>query len=248
MKLSTFCFEPEDGWSVDGLPDLDSPNTLALVFGPSDLADLSEALNQLTTTYPQSAIVGCSTAGEIFDTAVSDGTLSVAVAKFEDTALATAYAEISSPDDSFTAGQSIAESLDGPLLRAVLVLSDGLNVNGSELVRGLNDKLPDSVVITGGLAGDGDRFKHTWVLKDSKPQSGVITAVGFYGEKIRVGHGSRGGWDIFGPERCVTRSDGNVLYELDGQPALELYKQYLGERAAELPAHGVVVSAGAADR
>ncbi len=118
----------------------------------------------------------------------------------------------------------------------MLVLSDGHYVNGSRLVSGLNAVLPDSVVVTGGLAGDGDRFERTWVLKDGRPHSGLVSAVGFYGEHVKIRHGSKGGWDIFGIERRVTRSEGHVLYELDGRPALQLYKEYLGERAAGLPA------------
>jgi hypothetical protein len=109
-------------------------------------------------------------------------------------------------------------------------------VNGSQLVRGLNDALPAGVVVTGGLAADGDRFTRTWVLHEGAPASGVVSAVGFYGEHVRFGHGCRGGWDIFGPERTVTRSRDNVLFELDGKPALDLYKSYLGDRAAGLPA------------
>jgi hypothetical protein len=113
-------------------------------------------------------------------------------------------------------------------------------VNGSELVRGLNSKVSPSVVVTGGLAGDGDRFRRTWVLEDRRPQTGFVTAVGFYGDRIQIGHGSKGGWDRFGPERCVTRSKGNILFELDGRPALHLYKEYLGDRAAGLPATGLL--------
>ena len=125
-------------------------------------------------------------------------------------------------------------------MRAVLIFSDGLHVNGSELVRGLNAVLPPSVVVTGGLAGDGDRFSRTWVLKEGVPATGCVTAVGLYGDAVRVGHGSKGGWDCFGPERRVTRSKENVLYELDGKPALALYKDYLGERASGLPATGLL--------
>jgi hypothetical protein len=55
-----------------------------------------------------------------------------------------------------------------------------------------------------------------------------------------VGYGSLGGWDSFGPDRVVTRAEGNVLYELDGQPALDLYKRYLGEFADGLPASGLL--------
>jgi len=120
------------------------------------------------------------------------------------------------------------------------VLSDGLQVNGSELVRGMNSILPASVTVTGGLAGDGDRFKRTWVIADRRLTPGFVAAVGLYGDAVRVGHGSKGGWDAFGVERRVTRSRGNVLFELDGRPALQLYKEYLGERASGLPAAGLL--------
>jgi len=98
---------------------------------------------------------------------------------------------------------------------------------------------PESVVVTGGLAGDGDRFQRTWVIKDGEPQSGFVTAVGLYGEAVKIGHGSKGGWDVFGPERLVTRSEGNIVYELDGKSALQLYKEYLGDRASGLPSAGL---------
>jgi hypothetical protein len=120
------------------------------------------------------------------------------------------------------------------------VLSDGLNVNGSDLVRGLTQHLPDNVTVTGGLAGDSDRFLETLVFWDNVPDTGAIAALGLYGSRLRVGFGSLGGWDPFGPERLITRSEGNVLYELDGRSALELYKRYLGEHAKGLPATGLL--------
>jgi hypothetical protein len=181
-------------------------------------------------------VVGCSTAGEILGTSLSDGTLVVAVVAFEKTEVASAFAAVNRPDESFGAGARIAQQLNDASLRGVLILSDGLKVNGSELVRGLNSVFNPGVVVTGGLAGDGDRFQLTWVIKDGQPRSGFITAVGFYGDHVRIGHGSKGGWDTFGPERRVTKSHGSVLYELDGKPALQLYKQYLGDLASGLPA------------
>jgi hypothetical protein len=122
----------------------------------------------------------------------------------------------------------------------VFVLSDGLHVNGSELVEGLSEDLPADIKLTGGLAGDGDRFSSTYVVWDGVPQENVVVALGFYGRRLKVGYGSLGGWDSFGPERLITKSKGNVLYELDGQNALDLYKKYLGEHARELPASGLL--------
>jgi hypothetical protein len=236
VHIETLSFEPAKGWSTYPLPLRDSEQTLVVVFGASAFMDTPAPILDLVAAYPNSHFVGCSTSGEIFGDFIQDGTLSVAVAEFEDTHLATANAAVTSPAASFDSGQALARTLLRDDLRAMLVMSDGLGVNGSELVRGINSVLPPSVVVTGGLAGDGDRFQRTWVLSGGRPQQGVVSAVGFYGSSVRVGHGSRGGWDRFGPERIVTRSKGNVLYELDGKPALELYKTYLGDRASGLPA------------
>jgi hypothetical protein len=107
-------------------------------------------------------------------------------------------------------------------------------------VRGITNPLENGVVVTGGLAGDGSRFERTWVIRNGEPESGFVTAVGFYGNRVRVGHGSKGGWDVFGPERVVTKSEGSVLYELDGKPALPLYKHYLGDVAKDLPASALL--------
>lgn len=242
MQLQSFTYTVESGWSVKNFPQLDSPTTLVLIFGSSAYLDNPAPIQQLADAYPQSIFLGCSTSGEIFGTTILDDGISVAIARFEMTQIRVAHAPVTSSALSFYAGQSIANQLQNPDLRGLLVLSDGTstNVNGSNLVRGLNSVLPDSIRVTGGLAGDGDRFERTWVIKDKLPQAGYVAAVGFYGEHIHFGHGSKAGWRIFGPERRITRAKENILYELDGQPALELYKRYLGDRAADLPASALL--------
>jgi len=236
LNLATFSRLPATGWSA--VPDaaLDSEQTLVLAFGPSSLLDAPGPLAQVLETYPRAHVLGCSTSGEIHGAQVHDDSLAIAVLRFAHTRLRVAGVAVSSGTDSARAGEALANSLCADDLRAVLVFSDGLSVNGSALVRGLNAVLPPSVVVSGGLAGDGDRFRRTWVIRDRRIATGCVCAVGLYGDRVRVGHGSKGGWDAFGVERRVTRSAGNVLYELDDQPALSLYKTYLGERAAGLPA------------
>jgi hypothetical protein len=236
MDVRLLAWEPSGGWSAPLPSELDGPSTLVLAFGspPQELA--AARLAELAAALPQALLAGCSTAGEILDRRVAEGSMSVAVARFAHTTLRRAEAAVAAPTDSRRAGRELAGVLVGPGLRGVLVLSDGLGVNGTELLNGVKEVLPAEVVVTGGLAGDGDRFTATWVVAQDGPIAGVVTAIGLYGDRIQVGHGSRGGWDRFGVERRVTRSDGNVLYELDGEPALALYKRYLGERAAGLPA------------
>ena len=244
MNITTFCYAPAQGWSVNTLPALDGERTLVLLFGASSFMDEASPIDQLMQAYPRSHIVGCSTSGEIYGTKLSDGGVVVGVMQFDQSTLMTATAAVEAAEESYAAGETIARQLEQPGLKGVLIFSDGLNVNGSELIRGLNAVLPSSVVITGGLAGDGNRFKRTWVIKDRRPQSGFVCAVGLYGDRLTIGHGSKGGWDIFGPERLVTRAQGNVVYELDGKPALQLYKEYLGDLAAGLPATALLFPLG----
>ena len=240
MELTTLQYRSGQGWNRP-LPDMDGPDTLVLVFGASSFHDDPTAITELQAHFEQATLAGCSTAGEVLGADVGDESLSVAVARFDQTRLKLAVAPVMSTLGSESAGAELGAQLEGDDLRGVLVLSDGLQVNGTDLVRGLTSAVGADVSITGGLAGDGSRFERTWVVTgDRAPASGVIAAIGFYGSKVQIGHGSRGGWDPFGPERVITRAEGNVLFELDGKPALALYKEYLGDRASGLPATGLL--------
>jgi hypothetical protein len=218
------------------LPPLDSPSTLVLVFADRSLEEDPEPLQEVQASFPTAAILGCSTSGQIVGDRLRDGICTVAVMRFDRVHLRKASAAVSAAEESFDAGKTLGETLAADDLRSVFVLSDGLNVNGSELVAGLVATTGPDVVMSGGLAGDGDRFERTWVIDDGARRENRVVAVGLYGEAVRAGAGSGGGWGIFGPDRIVTRSRSNVLYELDGRPALEIYKRYLGELASGLPA------------
>lgn len=231
----TFSYRRTSGWSIPRLPAMDSTQTLVLAFASTEYA-ADGPWRQLKEAFPRAAVMGCSTAGEIHGPELQDDSLVVGVVRFQRTRVRLAGAPVASPADSFQAGETIARQLAAPDLRGIFVLSDGLHVNGSQLVAGLNSVLPASVTITGGLAGDRDRFQRTWVVQSGEVRERHIVAAGFYGDGLRIGHGSRGGWDVFGPERLITRAEGNVLYEVDGKPVLPLYKEYLGELAAGLPA------------
>jgi hypothetical protein len=213
---------------------------LALVFGGPEALKKSSLRETVGAAYPDAYLLGCSTAGDIFGTQVSDDSLVVTAMRFERTRVIGRSTRIDGPEDSQAAGERLAQSLAGEGLVHVFVLSDGLHVNGSKLVEGLARSLPADVTVTGGLSGDGPRFEETLVLGGGKLEPRAIAAVGFYGRDLRVGYASLGGWDPFGPERLITRSEGNVLFELDGRSALDLYKTYLGPHARELPASGLL--------
>jgi hypothetical protein len=213
---------------------------LVLLFGSTDVLSKARWLESLEGAYPKARFLGCSTAGEISGVRVLDDSVVATAIHFEATPFSITQLPVASAQDSLEAGKKLAQSLEQKNLRHVFVLSDGQQVNGSELVNGMVSELPQGVQVTGGLAGDGARFEKTLIIADEKPEEGAIAAIGFYGDRLKVGYGSLGGWDAFGPERLITRSDGNVLFEFDGKPALDLYKHYLGEHASGLPATGLL--------
>jgi hypothetical protein len=202
---------------------------LVLFFGARQALACGSRYREMRGMFPQAHILGCSTGGQILNDDVSDDEIAVAALHFDTTRLRLACEAASAPENSRSCGEAIGRSLAAEDLAGIFVLSDGLNVNGSELVAGLTSAIDARVPVTGGLAGDGATFQETLVGADCEPRKQTVAAVGFYGPAVRIGHGSAGGWDEFGPRRRITRSRGNVLFELDGEPALDLYERYLGE-------------------
>lgn len=241
MQLETFSYTLDTGWSVDYFPALNSSRTLILAFGTPALIHYPQPLQYLAQIYPNSIMAGCSSAGEILGGEIMDNSLVVALIKFEHTNIFSDFAVVSSPDDSYSVGQTFAQKLLAayPDLRAVLVFSDGILVNNTKLVVGLNSILPPTTVVIGGLASDGERLQYTWVIDKGMPKTSGVVVVGLYGANIVINSSLGGGWGIFGPERIATCAVGNTLYELDDEPALPLYRQYLGEYATNLPNTGL---------
>ncbi len=233
MQTAQIRWSGTSGWSQP--PDFSAKADLVLVFADDDYFQSAACYNQLRGMFPIAHIVGCSSSGSVMGVEISDGDVVATVVRLERSSVRLASVEVEPGKGARESGMRLMAELGGADLRHVFVLSDGLQVNGSELAQGLNQA---GIPITGGLAGDGTRFGKTWVMADAPATSGRIAALGIYGA-VTVKSGCFAGWEEFGAERVVTRSVGNVVYEIDGEPALELYKKYLGEQADALPASGL---------
>jgi hypothetical protein len=234
MKTQQLLWERPRGWThFEGEDDIDAQ--LVLFFGSRETLSDPARFGEIRERFPQADLVGCTTAGEIIGEEVLDQSIVLTAIEFAATAIQVVSLTIMEAGSSREGGQKLGAKLPLQDLKTVLVISDGHQVNGSELVEGLTEALGSTVIITGGLAGDGSKFEKTLVGCNDHPEEGRIVAIGLYGNKIEVGHGSVGGWDTFGPRRMITRSEANVLYEVDGKPALQLYKKYLGDKANQLP-------------
>jgi hypothetical protein len=240
MKSLQYKWSQSDGWKPDLPTGEVGQKVVMFVFGARPLLQAGELVGELRDHFKEATILGCSTSGEIFgDTVIDDSVIATAV-EFEHTRLRTASAVIAGAKSSFEVGEELARHLNDPSLRHVFVLSDGLNVNGSDLARGLASGVAEGVSITGGLSGDSTDFAETWVISPDAAGPQRVAALGLYGDDLRVGYASMGGWNPFGPLRTITRAEGNVLYELDRHSALDLYKTYLGDHADQLPASGLL--------
>ncbi|MDR3425140.1 MAG: FIST N-terminal domain-containing protein [Alphaproteobacteria bacterium] len=229
----------QDMGALDVLGQI-QPN-FVLAFGGVKFFEDGQLGKTLRQKFPQATVIGCSSAGEIVDdAAVYDDTLVVTALADLGMQAFLATAPIGTAADSYAAGQNLGKDLTARGVASVFVLAPGLGVNGSDLAGGFASVVDTDVVVTGGLAGDGTRFQKTYTLFNETVSSDTVVAVGFKGEALKVTYGSAGGWEPFGPERKVTRAVSNVLYELDGKSALQLYKEYLGEKAKDLPASGLL--------
>lgn len=258
MKVSQRIWTLAHGWSPASAGPYARPSQLVLVFGAAALLREATLTAAIRKDYPAAHIFGCSTAGEICGTHVSDDSLVVTAVYFNQAQFRSAQASIDAATDSFNAGELLARQLPATVKDAttgapeklvhVMAVTDGLKVNGSEFVAGLMAHLPEGVSVTGGMAGDGVRFSETLVYHGSAAATNCVSALGLYGSRLKVGFGSLGGWDSIGPEMLITRSEGNVLQELDGKPALAVYKEALGGHAKGLPASGLLFPLSVATR
>jgi len=235
MKIVQLRREDKKEWQylTDNIP---LKNPLVLVLGSRFLLEQSDIYDEISALFNSANIVFGSTSGDISINAVTDNTITITAIEFEKSLFEIRTQNVlTSEGDSFKTGKALIEQLPQNGLRHVFVVSDGSHINGSELTKGMNAAVDNTILITGGLCGDAARFEKTISGYNENPKPGEIIAIGFYGETFEASFAIHGGWTPFGPERVVTKSDANVLYELDNKPALDLYKKYLGEKSDELP-------------
>lgn len=208
---------------------------LVLVFAGIDIIENCKYYEQLHEVYPNADIVLISTSGEIHGNEMFENSASATAVYFENTPIRISTKENTSGRDAAEIGKQITQDLLSDDLKHILVFSEGGQMNGDHLISGISENLPKHIAVTGGLAGDSARFAKTQVGLNHSISENMVVAIGLYGDAIEVGYGSNDGWDLFGPLRLVTKSEENVLFDLDDTNALELYKKYLGDRANELP-------------
>lgn len=239
MNVTPLQWNESTGWQppVAAWPE---QARLILYFGDTDvLARPAGPIQDLLAHFPTAIVTGCSTSGEIMAGQITDGTVRALCVDFATTTVRAEAVAVENPAKSMEVGRQLACRLVAEDLKHVLVLSDGLAVDGAALAKGLAAILPSSVQATGGLAGDGVRFGKTLIGLGANFAPKQVVAIGLYGAKLRSSFQLAGGWAAFGPYLEITEATNNRLLRIADEPALDVYRRYLGARAEGLPATGL---------
>jgi hypothetical protein len=211
-------------------------NPLVLVFANRHLLENDKVVADIRKKFPYEHLVFGSTSGEISGCDVNDNSISVTAIEFEKSTFIVKSDNVLKYDKKAkTLGKALYDAMPKANLKHLFVLSEGSFVNGSSLIDGIEEDMKSYVSVTGGMCGDDARFEKTLASYKENPKEGEVVLIGFYGETLEISFASYGGWTPFGPERIITKSKGNLLFEIDNKPALDLYKHYLGDKASELP-------------
>ncbi|WP_047550201.1 FIST signal transduction protein [Psychroserpens sp. Hel_I_66] len=215
---------------------IDLKEPLVLVLGNRYMLEDDTLYDQIRQKFPNGHLVFGSTSGDITADIVDDESITITAIEFEKTSFDIKTSNVLHSDlDSFKTGSDLVSQFSKDNLKLIFVISEGSFINGSQLTKGMNAATSGELLITGGLCGDAARFEKTVASYNENPKAGEIVAIGFYGDTFEASFSIHGGWTPFGPERIVTKSKSNELFELDNQPALDLYKKYLGDKSKELP-------------
>jgi len=240
VKIDSLIWSVKNGWKINRDEIVNkSDATIIFIFGTAKAMQENLFFQDVRERYPNALLVGGSSAGTIYGDEILDDEVTFSALYFEKSSVKLAIEHILDIEDSFNIGKNLVSKLVSEDLKHIVVLTDSINLNGSVLVDGLNSVSNCKVPISGGMLGEENQsFFNAYVLADAPAVNSIAIAIGFYGN-IDTFYGSDSGWDDFGTERVITKSTGNIVYEIDGEPALDLYKKYLGDLAKELPASGL---------
>ena len=204
---------------------------LVFVFGDIDTVEKYNHYKLLQTFYPKAQIIITSTAGNILDTSIDTYSAVATAICFNKAYVKACSLQIGSNSTKDKIQHSI-NSLQNDDLKHLFLFGPGIQ-NEANFLDTLEIKA--GVTISGGFAGDAFRFDHTYQQLNNQGSQNTFIIIGLYGSTLHIETSSETGWQEFGSQRVITKAKKNIIYEIDNQPAIELYKRYLGKRANDLP-------------
>lgn len=153
-----------------------------------------------------------------------------------------------SKDVGAACAQAVAMAMNKASQSPTLCISlpESLTASAQQIVEGLQQSLDDNVPILGGTAGDAFKLTGTRQFCGTEVCSDSVPVLLFSGPLV-FSTAVASGWKPMGEPGLVTRSEVSMVYEIDGSPAIEFYKQRLGDHAVPGPECPVAVLDEAGD-
>lgn len=217
--------------TLERLSAVDFKPTLALLFASKVALDLPE----ITAAFAKHGVdvFGVSSASEIMSDGTSDDSvfdescagLLLDVPRSRYSIGIFSGGDIPSFSLGETAGEWASDTFERPSL---LIGSSGMTADGEQLTKGILSKFSKPIPIFGGLAGDDLQLRETLVFSGNDSTTHGVICIAFDSDYITVQGMAASGWQPIGAPKRITKSEGNVVYEIDGVPVIDAYERYLG--------------------
>jgi len=188
-------------------------------------------------------IMGATTDGEIYankEDGVNevDGHIICMLIEMNPSSMEMTFIQIDENQDAFSIGEHIGMWAKSSFSTcSIITLTSGLSFDNDAYTQGILSREIDYVF--GGASGDGLLLEETTVFSNNMVSNHGVVALALDKSKIDI-LGSRAfGWKGIGKERIVTKASKNIVYEIDGQPAVDFYKNYLDITADDMPHVGI---------
>ena len=119
------------------------------------------------------------------------------------------------------------------ILLTTSLTEDGKMVDGEAIIRSMEKELGNEFNLFGGMAGDDMTFTGTHVFTNNQSTGYGMAALVLDGDKVDLHGMAISGWKPIGVTKTVTKSEGNTIFTIDNQPALDLYMRYLGSNVKD---------------
>ncbi|MCF6201701.1 MAG: FIST C-terminal domain-containing protein [Hydrogenimonas sp.] len=210
--------------------------------GTSSRTMLEKLVRETRVFFPNAIITGVTTAGEISDSKLTTHKTLISITTFKKTKVTSLSIDAVTPQNSFEAGELLADKLLKRDTRLLILYTEGLYVNSDDFLAGVNKKA-QGVPVCGGVAADNGKFFETFIFHDDKILTKGAVGIALSGKHLRIRTDYMSSWEAVGPNLQITRAVKNRVYEINGQNAIALFRHYLGDHFIEnLPETGFEIS------
>ncbi|MDX1547573.1 MAG: FIST N-terminal domain-containing protein [Rhodothermales bacterium] len=194
--------------------------------------DHQALLDGVEARYPGLQLIGGTTHGELSSEGFAEDSVALMLFHSERVAFRAGVGEGVRADPEGAARRAVATAKEGLTqpVRLGLTVPEGLGLDMKVVTDTLHAAIGPDASVCGGLAGDQIRFEQTYQFCNGRVYSDAVPVLLFTGP-LRVATGVASGWVPMGEAHRLTKTEGQTIIEIDGEPAREVWDRYFGSFA-----------------